>query len=119
MDKKHIMTNTENQTRKIIIDKQLLVAGWDITDRTQVIEEFDIKVEISDSIAENIIEYNTHQFSDYVLLGKDGKPLAVIEAKKTSKDAETGREQAKGIRGIFTPSEINEILILTKELAAR
>jgi len=27
MDKKHIMTNTENQTRKIIIDKQLLVAG--------------------------------------------------------------------------------------------
>ncbi|MCK5543476.1 MAG: DEAD/DEAH box helicase family protein [Desulfobacterales bacterium] len=89
------MANTENQTRKQIIDKQLLVAGWDITDCTQVIEEFDIKVEISDSVAEDITGYNTHQFSDYVLLGKDGKPLAVIEAKKTSKDAEAGREQAK------------------------
>lgn len=36
-----------------------------------------------------------HQFSDYVLLGRDGKPLAVVEAKKSSKDAEVGREQAK------------------------
>ncbi|NMW18016.1 MAG: hypothetical protein HKK66_03105 [Chlorobiaceae bacterium] len=26
--------------------------------------------------------YQGHQFSDYVLLGKDGKPLAVVEAKK-------------------------------------
>ena len=30
-----------------------------------------------------------------MLLGKDGKPLAVIEAKKTSKDAALGREQAR------------------------
>lgn len=39
--------------------------------------------------------YAGHQFSDYVLLGKDGKPLAVVEAKKTSVDAAIGREQAK------------------------
>ena len=36
-----------------------------------------------------------HQYSDYVLFGRDGKPVAVVEAKKTSKDAEVGREQAK------------------------
>jgi len=95
IDTKHIMTNTENQTRKEIIDKQLLAAGWDITDCTQVIEEFDIKVAISESIHEDISEYSAHQFSDYALLSRDGKPLAVIEAKKTSKDAEAGREQAK------------------------
>ena len=39
--------------------------------------------------------YSGHQFSDYVLFGKDGKPLAVVEAKKTSVDAAIGREQAK------------------------
>ncbi len=81
------MTNTENQTRKEIIDKQLLAAGWDITDYTQIIEEFDIKIEPSESVHEDIAQYNTPQFSDYALIGKDGKPLAVIEAKKTSKNA--------------------------------
>jgi len=40
------------------------------------------------------LEYGT-TFSDYVLLNKDGKPLAVVEAKRTSKDAALGKEQAK------------------------
>jgi type I restriction enzyme R subunit len=39
--------------------------------------------------------YAGRQFSDYVLLGKDGKPLAVVEAKKSSVDANIGKEQAK------------------------
>ncbi|NEW85343.1 MAG: DEAD/DEAH box helicase family protein [Mariniphaga sp.] len=39
--------------------------------------------------------YAGHQFSDYVLIGKDGKTLAVVEAKKTCVDAAIGREQAK------------------------
>lgn len=39
--------------------------------------------------------YAGHQYSDYVLLGKDGKPLAVVEAKKSSVDANIGKEQAK------------------------
>ena len=33
-------------------------------------------------------------FVDYVLFGKDGLPLAVIEAKRTGKDPNTGRKQA-------------------------
>ena len=33
------MTKTEAQTRKQIIDKKLLQAGWTVNDRTQVIEE--------------------------------------------------------------------------------
>lgn len=40
------------------------------------------------------VPYNT-QFCDYTLLGKDGKPLAVVEAKKSSADANIGKEQAK------------------------
>lgn len=32
---------------------------------------------------------------DYVLWGEDGKPLAVVEAKRTRRDAAEGRQQAK------------------------
>ncbi|WP_271767956.1 type I restriction endonuclease subunit R [Aquimarina algiphila] len=80
----------EAQTRKRLIDNQLAFAGWNITDQTQVVEEYSV---ISGT-NEPHTTYNT-TFSDYVLLGKDGKPLAVIEAKRTSKNAEIGREQAK------------------------
>jgi len=84
----------EKLTRKEIIDKRLKKAGWDVTDRTQVIEEFDIIVD-SNIVQEPQTPYAGHQYSDYVLLGKDGKPLAVVEAKKTYVDAAIGREQAK------------------------
>ena len=33
-------------------------------------------------------------YCDYVLFGKDGLPLAVVEAKRSSKDPNTGRKQA-------------------------
>ena len=89
------MTQTEAQTRKDLIDKQLRLAGWDLDDHTQIVEEFDIKVDLPEGVKEQRTPYEGHQFSDYVLLGKNGKPLAVIEAKKTSKDAAIGREQAK------------------------
>ena len=84
----------ETLTRKEIIDKRLKQAGWNVDDRTQVIEEFDIIVDTS-LVKEESTPYSGHQYSDYVLLGKDGKPLAVVEAKKTSVDAALGREQAK------------------------
>lgn len=84
----------EKLTRKEIIDNRLKDAGWNVSDLTQVIEEFDIIVD-KNRIKEAPNPYAGHQFSDYVLLGKDGKPLAVVEAKKTSVDAAIGREQAK------------------------
>ena len=86
---------TEKETRKDIIDKKLSQAGWKVNDRTQVLEEFEIEVGPRNETREPSSPYHNLQFSDYVLLGKDAKPLAVIEAKKTSKDAALGREQAK------------------------
>ncbi|WP_426791246.1 DEAD/DEAH box helicase family protein [Sphingobacterium sp. WOUb80] len=84
---------SEKTTRKEIIDINLQHAGWNISDRTQVIEEFLVKV--SDQILkEDTLSYS-NTFSDYVLLGKDGRILAVIEAKKSSSDAALGQEQAK------------------------
>ena len=85
---------SEKHTRKEIIDLRLRQAGWNVTDRTQVIEEFDIIVDET-LVQEGSTPYSGRQFSDYVLLGKDGKALAVVEAKKTAVDAAIGREQAK------------------------
>lgn len=91
--KKCRILNNEKQTRKQIIDQRLRQGGWNVADRAQVIEEFFVKLN-SHELNEPEISYGV-QFSDYVLLGKDGKPLAVIEAKKSSVDAAIGREQAK------------------------
>lgn len=85
----------EATTRKDIINKHLQLAGWNVNDLTQVLLEFDINVELPEGLREPREPYHTHQFSDYVLLGKDGKPLAVVEAKKSILDATLGREQAK------------------------
>ena len=41
------MTKSEKLTRKEIIDHQLKQADWDISDWTQVIEEFDIVVDVN------------------------------------------------------------------------
>lgn len=69
----------EKLTRKEIIDKRLQQADWNVTDRTQVIEEFDIHLTVFEEPA---TPYKGYKYSDYALLGQDGKPLAVVEAKK-------------------------------------
>jgi type I restriction enzyme R subunit len=89
------MTKTEAQTRLELIDKLLGKSGWNVKDPTQIAEEYDIPTALPEGVSEPRTPYDGHQFADYVLQGKDGRPLAVIEAKKTGKDAGLGREQAK------------------------
>jgi type I restriction enzyme R subunit len=89
------MSKSEAQTRVEHIDQLLAVSGWSAKDPTQVVQEFDILTGLAEGVAEPRTSYEGHQFSDYVLLGKDRRPLAVVEAKRTSKDAALGREQAK------------------------
>jgi len=92
---------TEFTTRKEIVDLRLKEAGWNVADRTQVIEEFFVSNHgnggslTSSVLDENPTKSAAKEFSDYVLLGRNGKSLAVVEAKQSSKDAELGREQAK------------------------
>lgn len=83
----------EAKTRQEIIDKRLAKAGWNVKDPSQVTEELDIIVD-KKIAAEPKNPYSGHLFADYALLGKDGYPLAVVEAKKSSTDAEKGKEQA-------------------------
>ena len=74
----------EDKTRRLIIDLDLERAGWSL-DRAQ-----DREYEVTGMPNESGIGY-----ADYVLWGDDGKPLAVVEAKKTTEDPEVGQQQAK------------------------
>lgn len=75
---------TEYDTRKLYIDAMLLDAGW-----TQGQDWLD-EVELRGMPNKSGVGY-----ADYVLYGGDGRPLAVIEAKRTCTDPSKGRQQAK------------------------
>lgn len=89
------MNISEAKTRQDIIDKRLLKAGWDVNNPSHVSSELDIWVGLPDGITEQEYEHQGFQYADYALLGDDGYPLAVVEAKKSSRDARIGQEQAK------------------------
>lgn len=75
----------EAETRKKLIDIILKDAGWDVNNNELVKLEFPL---------ENHKETDKKGFADYVLFNKKGKPVAVVEAKKSSVDAIIGRQQA-------------------------
>jgi len=74
---------SEFETRKQFIDLDLKIAGWD---STNIREEVEVK---------GMPNTQEKGHVDYVLYGENGKPLAVVEAKRTSKDAKIGQQQAK------------------------
>lgn len=73
----------EARTRTDIIDLLLREAGWDV-DAPRV-REYPVTG----------MPEGKNGFVDYVLWGTEGRPLAVVEAKRTSKDATVGQHQAK------------------------
>lgn len=88
------MDLNEAQTRAQRIDKQLALAGWDLSERSQVIEELEIHLrDIRSRERPPASKFEDSRFSDYGLM-LHGSPAAVVEAKRTSRDAELGQEQA-------------------------
>ena len=78
---------SEFETRKRYIDIDLKYLGWHLGgNQSEVYEEYPV------DDMEN--KPGQQGFVDYVLFGKDGLPLAVIEAKRSSKDPNVGRQQA-------------------------
>jgi type I restriction enzyme R subunit len=78
---------SEAEARKLLIDVMLKEAGWH-KGSANLKEEYELE-----GVARNKDRTGTG-FADYVLFNDNGLPLAVIEAKKTSKDAKLGKYQA-------------------------
>ncbi|MCI5168352.1 MAG: DEAD/DEAH box helicase, partial [Candidatus Electrothrix sp. GM3_4] len=79
---------SEAETRHALIDVDLHRAGWpldDPQDREYKVSGMPISTNTGTGIG----------YADYVLWGDDGKPLAVVEAKKSTADPQTGQQQAK------------------------
>ena len=74
----------EAETRDRYIDLLLREAGWALDKPDDI--EFRV---------EGMPNNEGVGFVDYVLWGADGKPLGLVEAKRTRKDARSGQQQAK------------------------
>ncbi len=78
---------SEFATRKLYIDVDLKQMGWRFDGADADVQE--------EYAVEGMAGVDGQKgFCDYVLFGKDGLPLAVVEAKRTSKDPNIGRRQA-------------------------
>ncbi|MCX4177669.1 MULTISPECIES: DEAD/DEAH box helicase family protein [Paraburkholderia] len=75
---------SEAETRDYFIDLLLKEAGWELNET----KNFEIEVT-------GMPNAEGQGYVDYVLWGDDGKPLALVEAKRTRKDATVGQQQAK------------------------
>lgn len=75
---------SEAETRDRYIDVLLNEAGWPLADARD--REFEVS---------GMPSNNGAGYADYVLWGADGLPLAVVEAKRTTVNADQGQQQAK------------------------
>ena len=78
---------SEFATRKRFIDVDLRDAGWKL-------EGVDADVQVEYEVDGMAGKAGQKGYADYVLFGKDGLPLAVVEAKRASKDPNNGWKQA-------------------------
>ena len=83
---------SEAETRRAYIDVYLEEAGWDVLEAEGAMLPGKACVEIK---VEGMPNSAGEGFCDYVLYGRDLKPLAVVEAKKTTVGPEKGRQQVK------------------------
>jgi len=90
---------TKETDARILIDEQLRQAGWDPSNKAEVMTEVTIHDVVKDVAA---VEWETARTepvkstgrADYVLNNSDGHPLAVIEAKRNAFDPYRAKAQA-------------------------
>jgi type I restriction enzyme R subunit len=75
---------SEAETRDYFIDLLLKEAGWPLDQARD--REFKVA---------GMPNRQDQGFVDYVLWGDDGRPLGLVEAKRTRRDSRTGQQQAK------------------------
>ncbi|MCZ7392154.1 MAG: DEAD/DEAH box helicase family protein [Candidatus Methanoperedens sp.] len=85
------MELNEFLTRKQMIDVMLKEQGWVVGDRTKVIVEVDTKqsdfrAQNYKTVSETLRNDMDSKYVDYLLPDSAGAPIAIVEAKRTSKD---------------------------------
>ena len=83
---------SEAETRRLYIDLMLREAGWSVLDIDGLVQPSKACVEVELTGMPNAHDVG---YADYVLFGSNGKPLAVIEAKRTSASPTKGKHQAE------------------------
>ncbi|MDE6460603.1 MAG: DEAD/DEAH box helicase family protein, partial [Paramuribaculum sp.] len=83
---------SEAETRKRFIDLMLREAGWEVLDTEGDIQPGKACIEVE---VQGMPNNEGVGYADYVLFGPDRKPLAVIEAKRTSVNPTAGEHQAE------------------------
>lgn len=83
---------SEAETRKLFIDLMLKEAGWKVLDEDgkKLPSSACIEIEVHGMPTDKGVGY-----VDYVLFGSNGVPLAIVEAKRTSKNPVVGKHQAE------------------------
>lgn len=83
---------SEAETRRMFINLMLRESGWDILDTNGMVQPSKACVEVELQGMPNAHDVG---YADYVLFGSNGKPLAVVEAKRTSVSPLKGKHQAE------------------------
>lgn len=91
---------SEFTTRRDRIDATLKESGWNVQNASHLLIELDtlqsdFKIRRYMKISDTLKNQLESKYADYVLLDSIGDPIAIIEAKRTSKDAILGRKQAE------------------------
>lgn len=85
----HVLDFDEEATRRLLVEDELAHVGWKVGANGKDTQQVTQETEIQHQSTPRGLGY-----ADYVLWDDNGKPLAVIEVKKTSKDPAIGRKQA-------------------------
>lgn len=83
---------SEAETRRQFINLMLREAGWEVLTKENIAFACKAGIEIE---VDGMPNSKGKGYCDYVLFGKDCRPLAVIEAKKTVVDPNVGKHQAE------------------------
>lgn len=83
---------SEAETRKLYIDLMLKEAGWEVLTTEGAIQPLKACIEVE---VEGMPNTHSVGYADYVLFGSNGKPLAVVEAKKAAVSPLKGKHQAE------------------------
>ena len=82
---------SEAVTRRYLIDYMLMEAGWELLEEKGKVLGGKACIEVE---VDGMPTASGKGYADYVLFSRGGKPLAVIEAKATSRAITEGRHQA-------------------------